>query len=132
MKISVIFILMILSFSCKKEKLGKLETIEKHEAIKASVCDVNYPVRELPWLHKLIEDAKDKKVDKILTIKLVEVNGKPIFSYYLSYSSCMGCINYQCDGSMIDVNKLPAAEIQEFKDKIISGQGKVTILWPEE
>ncbi|MCF2443155.1 hypothetical protein L0657_04230 [Dyadobacter sp. CY345] len=128
MKIFVIFFLMILYFSCKKYELEKDTT----DAIKASVCDINYPVRELPWLHKLIEDAKDEKVDKILTIKLVEVNGKPIFNYYLSYSSCMGCINYQCDGSMIDVNKLPAAEIQEFKDKIISGQGKVTILWPEE
>lgn len=128
MRASAIVLLLVFVFSCKKDEMER----NKSGAIKTTVCGVHYPVQELPWLRKMIEEAKDRKEDNVLTIKLVEVNGKPVFNYYTSYMSCIGCISYRCDGSRIDISKLSATEIQEYNNKLISGSGKVTVLWPEE
>jgi len=128
MKTSAILLIMFLALSCKKDDVEK----GKANAVKASVCGVNYPVQELPWLRKMIEEAKDRKEDKMLTVKLIEVNGEPVFNYYISYMSCIGCISYGCDGGRIDISKLSATEIQEYNNKMISGSGEVIVLWPEK
>ena len=128
MRVTAIVLLLVFVFSCKKDEIER----NKSGAIKATVCGVNYPVQELPWLRKLIQEAKDRKEDNILTVKLVEVNGNPIFNYYTSYMSCIGCISYGCDGGRIDISKLSATEIQEYNNKMISGSGEVIVLWPEK
>ena len=128
MKTSAIFLFLLLAVSCKKDRVEEQLT----SPIQASVCDVKYPVRELPWLRKLVEEAREENKDKILTIKLYEVNGKPVFNYYLSYMSCFGCISYLCDGSRIDLSLLSVAEMDEYNNKIVRQTGNTTVLWPEK
>lgn len=128
MKTYAILLFLFLAVSCKKDALDKDPT----GAVKASVCGVNYPMRELPWLRKIIEDAKTRKEENWVTIKLIDVNGKPIFNYYTDYMSCIGCISFYCDGSPVDTSKWTAAEMKEYQSKVITGIGQITVIWPEK
>ncbi|MDQ6480777.1 hypothetical protein [Dyadobacter sp. LHD-138] len=128
MKTYAILLFLFLAVSCKKDELDRDPT----GAVKASVCGVNYPMRELPWLRKIIEDAKVKKEENLVTIKLFEVNGKPIFNYDSGYMSCIGCISFYCDGSPVDITKWTVAEMKEYQSKVIAGTGKIATIWPEK
>ena len=95
-------------------------------------CNVQDPVRDLPWLKLLIEKAVQDKEASILTITLLQVKGRPIFNYYTSYMSCIGCINYDCNGTLIDKSTFSEEELKEFQTALFESSGKKTILWPEK
>ncbi|GGB82737.1 hypothetical protein [Dyadobacter sediminis] len=97
-----------------------------------SACGVNDPIRNLPWLKNLIEKAIDDKEANMLTVTLLEFKGRPILNYSTLYMSCYGCINYECDGSRVDISKFPEQELKEFQALINDTSGKKTILWPEK
>ncbi|KAA6439457.1 hypothetical protein FEM33_14460 [Dyadobacter flavalbus] len=105
---------------------------DKDVSSNVSVCGVNDPVRNLPWLKNLIEKAIDDKEANILTVKLLEFKGRPIFNYNTLYMSCYGCVNYECDGSRVDISKFTEQELKEFWALINDASGKKTILWPEK
>lgn len=99
---------------------------------KTEACNVKDPVRNLPWLKNLIEKAKQDKEAGMLTITLWEFRGRPVFNYYKSYMSCIGCIHYNCDGSLIDKAKFTEQESEEFNAAFLDNSVRKTIIWPEK
>lgn len=104
----------------------------KSVSAQTEVCNVKDPIRNLPWLHDLVEKAISDKEANILTIKLFEFKGRPILNYYTSYMSCYGCINYECDGSRVDMSELSEQDLEEFRAMINDVSGKNSILWPKK
>lgn len=126
MKPYAVFLFLFLAVSCKKDEL------EQDSAVKASVCGVNYPIRELSWLRKMIEDAKAKKEESLVKITLVEVDGNPIFNYYISCPSCLGYDSFYCDGSTLNMTQWSFYDIFEFQKKLSEATKNTVTLWPEK
>ncbi|KQS34078.1 hypothetical protein [Dyadobacter sp. Leaf189] len=123
MKKALPFLLLaLLTFSCKEKNVSK----------NVEVCGVKDPIRNLPWLRDLVEKAKANKEDSAMTISLVELRGEPVINYTLSYMSCIGCHNFHCDGSRVDMSSYTETEIQEFQKNIWDEKGKRIVLWPEK
>jgi len=122
-KTLVLFFLLIFSLlSCEHKSVTS----------KAEACNVKDPIRNLTWMQDLIEKAIDDKEANMLTITLLEFKGRPIFNYSTLYMSCFGCVNYECDGSRVDMSKLSEQELKEFWALINDASGKKTVLWPEK
>jgi hypothetical protein len=95
-------------------------------------CGVKDPVQNLPWLKKIIDDAKSRKDDQFLTITMFEIDKKPVFYKYISYESCWGCVFFLCDGSLIDQGKLTATELDDFQKKKLGNFGTSVVVWPQK
>jgi hypothetical protein len=120
MKASLFLIFLFLGMgSCKKDE----PAIE--------VCDLNDPVRNLPWLRNLVKQVQDKKETEITTITLTEIGSKPVINYYISYMSCIGCISYYCDGTKVDLSAFSSGEVETYYMNLSGQSGKNRILWPE-
>lgn len=117
-----IFISLILLLSCK----------DKNATSKPEICGVRDPVRNLPWLRDLVEEAKKKKQDQMLTLTAVKLGDETIVNYYLAIMSCIGCVSYRCDGSRIDLAKLTQQELVEYQNAVVSQTTGNVILWPEK
>jgi hypothetical protein len=130
MRAFLILLVVLFAFSCKKDSVNA-DSEDEAKGAKVDVCDIKDPVNELPWLKKIIEDVKAKKEQNITTITLVEVKGRPVFNYYVSYMSCIGCISYYCDGSRLDMSSYSQEELREYQDNIWGTGGKRKVIWPE-
>ncbi|ODS82443.1 MAG: hypothetical protein ABS46_08870 [Cytophagaceae bacterium SCN 52-12] len=110
--------------SCKKNEPIKDPLLRNPEA---SACGIKDPVNNLGWLKKIVQEAKKSETDKYLTIRMAEYNGDTYFESWLSYSSCMGCIIYDCGGSVIKSQNFTTQQRQELL-QAMRGESAVT-LW---
>lgn len=117
--IAVLTVLVLL-LSCKEKHASPSSDVE--------ICGKKDPINNLRWLRDLVQKAKDDKEEGMLSIVAVTVQGKTVINYYKSYMSCMGCINYNCDGSKFDAGSLSEAERVEFQKNIWGDGGKRVVL----
>jgi len=110
--------------SCKKDKPIEDPLLRNPEA---SACGVKDPVNNLGWLKKIVQEAKKNETDKYLTIRMAEYNGETYFDSWLSYSSCWGCVIYDCGGSLITSQNFTARQKEELL-QALNGESAVT-LW---
>ncbi|WP_353720979.1 hypothetical protein [Dyadobacter sp. 676] len=122
MKTTFLFLFLLFVFSCK----------DKTVSSNLEVCGIKDPVRNLPWLKSLIEDAKANKQDNILTITVGKIKGETVFDYSLSYMSCIGCVGYHCDGSRLDPTKYTDQEMKDYFDSIRGEGSRGPVIWPEK
>lgn len=106
--------------SCKKDKLIK-------DPSKVSACGVKHPINNLRWLNKIVQDAKKEGTDKYLSIKMAKYNGDTYFHSMLSYSSCWGCIIYNCDGSNVRLQNFTDEQKTELMQALNSKES--VVLW---
>ncbi len=116
-----IFLVLVVSIACKEKHASPASDVE--------ICGKKDPLNNLPWLRDLIQKDKEKKLATMLTVVAVTVQGKTVINYYKSYMSCIGCINYNCDGSTFDGSSLTEAERKEFQKNIWGDGGKRVVLW---
>ncbi|WP_031527512.1 hypothetical protein [Dyadobacter crusticola] len=117
-----LLLLLLLALSCKEKKVAK----------NVEACGVRDPIHNLPWLRDLVEKAKQNKEANVMTISLVQLRGEPVINYTLSYMSCMGCYNFHCDGTRVDMGIYTEAEIREFQKNVWDEKGSRIVLWPEK
>nr|WP_295927915.1 hypothetical protein [uncultured Dyadobacter sp.] len=122
MKSHFLFLILILFFSCKDKTISS--DIE--------VCGVKDPIRNLPWLRTMIEDAKAKKQEDILTITMGKIKDEVVFDFSLIYMSCIGCNAYHCDGSRVDPSKYTHEEMMDFMNTIRGDGQRGPVLWPQK
>jgi len=114
-----LFILLIPVLSCREDDPAKLE-----------VCGVKDPVRNLPWLKDLVEKTATGLEAKYSSITLVYLRDEPVFNYSSATMSCIGCVNYHCDGTRVDMKLYTEAERVAFKDNLFNKRGKRVVVWP--
>jgi hypothetical protein len=105
---------------------------DKFPGSDVEACGVKDPVHNLSWLNKKINEAKKENQENILTVTMVTVREKQVINYYLSYMSCIGCVSYNCDGTLFDMGSLTDAERMEYQKNIWGDSEKRVVLWPEK
>ena len=114
--------LLALLLSCK----------DKSPGASLELCGVKDPINNLKWLKDMMDQARDKKEEKMITVVAVKLRGETIINYYALYMSCIGCIGYHCDGSRLDMSKYTQEEIQQYRKNIWEEKGDRIVLWSAE
>lgn len=122
MKPYLLFLFLIVVFSCK----------DKSVSSNLELCGVKDPVRNLPWLKTLIDEAKANNQDEHLTITLGKIKGETVINYSLIYMSCIGCVAYHCDGSRLDLSQYTQEEMNAYINSIWNDKGRGLVIWPEK
>lgn len=116
MKPFVFMLLIALTASCR-------QTVDPAAAPYAnvSVCGVKNPAQNLLWLKAAI---------KVFEADIVQAGTYKSVTYITLYNylwSCTSCHTYRCDGSLVDLFKLPRADYEGIQSAIWSP--KPTILY---
>lgn len=122
MKNLILFLSLLFLLSCKEKTISS----------NLEVCGIKDPVRNLPWLKAIIEDAKAQKQDDMLTVTVGKINGEIIFDCSMIYMSCIGCMAYHCDGTRLDPTKYTQEELKDFLDTIRGEATRGPVIWPEK
>jgi hypothetical protein len=94
-----LFCFAILLVSCKNEKFSDV-----------SVCESRDPVNQVNWLKQIVKDDA-----QLYIINLYTYNDMKVVEVYPTYSSCMGCHYFTCEGERITIKPDDLNQLKKIK-----------------